>query len=61
MVLNRHGQLITASPRLLSGELSAGLPVRAPQPVAGREPAFPDGLERLYQESLALRVPGCDV
>lgn len=55
MVLNRGGVLHTASPRLLHHE---GLPTRAPEPVAGPEPSFPEPLEGLYRQSLALRLPG---
>jgi hypothetical protein len=57
MVLNRHGSLTTASPRLLADGVDPVLPVRAPPAVAGDEPSFPDELERLYRNSLALRVP----
>lgn len=45
------GTLYTVSPRL---GMRAGLPVR--KPGAGVEAEFPDELERLYRESLELRV-----
>ncbi|WDV51179.1 DUF6190 family protein [Streptomyces coeruleorubidus] len=53
MVGNRKGLLHTASPRLLD---HPGLPVRAPAPVTGSEPAFPEPLEALYRQSLVLRI-----
>jgi hypothetical protein len=53
MVVNRGGTLYSISPRLRG---HPNLPVRAPR--AGREPCFPDDLERLYRESLRLRVGG---
>jgi hypothetical protein len=52
MVLNRGGTLRSVSSRLLD---RPGLPVRAPE--EGPELAFPEPLERLYQQSLRLRLP----
>lgn len=57
MVLNRHGRLHSASARLLEHGARGGLPVAAPAPVSGPEPVFPEPLEKLYQQSLALRIP----
>ncbi|WP_316759863.1 DUF6190 family protein [Streptomyces herbicida] len=54
MVRNRKGLLHSASPRLPH---RTGLPVRAPAPVDGPEPVFPEPLEALYRQSLVLRVP----
>jgi hypothetical protein len=54
MVLNRKGMLHTASPRLGFG---GRLPVRPVGAAPASEPLFPDPLERLYRQSLALRVP----
>jgi hypothetical protein len=51
MVCNRRGTLYTVSPRLGA---RAGLPVRTPGATAEAE--FPGELERLYRESLELRV-----
>jgi hypothetical protein len=56
MVLNRGGELVSAASRLAG---LRGLPVRAPEP--GPERAFPPYLERLYERSLVLRVPGKDL
>jgi hypothetical protein len=54
MVFNRGGVLRTVSAGLLD---QPGLPVRAPEPLP--ELAFPEPLESLYRQSLALRVaPG---
>ncbi|MGW1073690.1 DUF6190 family protein [Streptomyces sp. NPDC002537] len=54
MVLHRGGVLHTVSPGLLA---RTGLPVLPPEP--GPEVPFPDGLEKLYRDSLALRIaPG---
>jgi Family of unknown function (DUF6190) len=53
MVTNRDGTLYTYNPRLLA---LADARVRQPEPpTRGRVP-FPDGLEALYQDSLALLV-----
>jgi hypothetical protein len=52
MVAARGGRLVTLDPELL--ELP-GAPVVAPPPRAERVP-FPDGLEKLYEQSLVLRV-----
>ncbi|MFE0189667.1 DUF6190 family protein [Streptomyces sp. NPDC059008] len=57
MVLNRHGRLHSASARLLDHGARGGLPVEAPASVSGPEPSFPEPLEKLYQQSLALRIP----
>ncbi|MFE9534900.1 DUF6190 family protein [Streptomyces sp. NPDC006691] len=54
MVHNREGLLHTVSERLLG---HGALPVRAPDPVVGPEPAFPEPLEVLYRQSLVLRIP----
>ncbi|MFF4563556.1 DUF6190 family protein [Streptomyces sp. NPDC001435] len=54
MVGNRKGLLHSASPRLPH---HTGLPVRAPAPVDGPEPDFPEPLEALYRQSLVLRIP----
>ncbi|MYV94277.1 DUF6190 family protein [Streptomyces sp. SID1034] len=54
MVHNREGLLRTVSERLLG---HVELPVRAPDPVIGPEPSFPEPLEALYRDSLALRIP----
>ncbi|MDR2986553.1 MAG: DUF6190 family protein [Nocardiopsaceae bacterium] len=56
LVRNRGGSLTTVSPRLLGLE-NAAVPVHAPEPARGAEPTFPSTLERLYQRSLALRIP----
>ncbi|MFB7591095.1 DUF6190 family protein [Streptomyces sp. NPDC056169] len=55
-VINRKGLLHTVAPRESAFE---GLPVRAVAawPAGAPEPSFPEPLERLYQESLALRLP----
>ena len=52
VALNRNAVLYTVNPRLMG---HAGQSVRTP-PICG-EASFPDGLERLYHASLALRVP----
>lgn len=55
-VINRKGLLHTVGPRSSAFE---GLPVRAVAdwPAGEPEPSFPEPLERLYRESLALRLP----
>lgn len=53
VVLNRGGVLHTLNRRLL---VRTDLPVRAPRVVRERVP-FTGALERLYQDSLVLRVP----
>lgn len=52
MVANRGGMLRSVSHRLLA---QPDLPVLAPAP--GPELSFPEPLERLYRQSLALRLP----
>ncbi|MFE9423863.1 DUF6190 family protein [Kitasatospora sp. NPDC006697] len=52
MVRNRRGRLRTVSPRLLGGTEE-----QVAAPPAGPELAFPEPLESLYQQSLALRLP----
>jgi uncharacterized protein DUF6190 len=52
LVISRGGVLHSASPRLIGRR---GLPVHAP--VGDVERVFPQPLERLYQASLALRLP----
>ncbi|WP_405486354.1 DUF6190 family protein [Streptomyces sp. NBC_00096] len=54
MVLVRRGLLRTASPRL-TATTGFALPVAAADD--GPEARFPEPLEQLYQQSLALRVP----
>lgn len=54
MVQGRKGLLHTASPRLAA---TTGLALRAVAGADGPEPLFPEPLESLYQQSLALRVP----
>ncbi|WP_035841196.1 DUF6190 family protein [Kitasatospora azatica] len=55
MVINRGGVLRTVSSRLLGRpELPAQAVQPTPEPAA--EPSFPQPLERLYQQSLALRL-----
>jgi Family of unknown function (DUF6190) len=68
MVSNRDATLVTLNPRLLA---LAGAAVRHPAAGAGagagaeqdaeQDAAFPAELERLYQQSLALRVPAAAV
>ncbi|UQI47327.1 DUF6190 family protein [Streptomyces sp. HU2014] len=53
MVHGSGGVLYSVSPRLSGRD---DLPVRVPAP-PGTEPLFPEPLERLYQASLALRLP----
>ncbi|ALO12257.1 hypothetical protein AQF52_6664 [Streptomyces venezuelae] len=55
-VINRKGLLHTVGPRSAAFD---GLPVRTVTdwPVGQPEPTFPEPLERLYRESLALRLP----
>ncbi|MEU3747154.1 MULTISPECIES: DUF6190 family protein [Streptomyces] len=55
-VINRKGLLHTVGPR---SDAFDGLSVRAVAdwPAGQPEPAFPEPLERLYRESLALRLP----
>ncbi|MBT2449641.1 hypothetical protein J7F03_21665 [Streptomyces sp. ISL-43] len=54
MVLNRKGLLHTASPRLAA---TTGFALRVADCADGPEARFPEPLESLYQQSLALRVP----
>ncbi|WP_328302458.1 DUF6190 family protein [Streptomyces sp. NBC_00435] len=54
MVLGRQGLLRTASPRLTA---TTGLALPVAAAADGPEARFPEPLERLYQQSLALRVP----
>ncbi|MCM1965316.1 DUF6190 family protein [Streptomyces sp. G1] len=54
MVRGRKGLLHTASPRLAA---TTGFALRAVAGTDGPEALFPEPLESLYQQSLALRVP----
>ncbi|MFE4257374.1 DUF6190 family protein [Streptomyces sp. NPDC056883] len=54
MVQGREGLLHTASPRLAA---TTGFALRAVAGADGPEAVFPEPLESLYQQSLALRVP----
>jgi hypothetical protein len=54
MVRGRGGVLHTASPRLAA---TTGFALRVAAPADGPEARFPEPLESLYQQSLALRVP----
>lgn len=56
MVVRREGRLTSASPRLVRPR-PVCLPVHPPDPVTGPEPRFPEPLEQLYRESLAVRLP----
>lgn len=53
------GRLVTVNPRLLRAS-SAGLPVCSPRPSQETAP-FPDELESLYRQSLALEVDHAEV